>query len=165
MFTTKSAPSFFARFSLASEISKTVTVLSSALDGLTKTVRNVYIEQMPIDFSNETEKMIHGLDVLQNFSTIQDINYSAFIKFSKELAAVFDMETFEKIISVKNYKKSTISFLREILDFYNVKNDLNKYLSALSEYKHPKMKEISEIAKVDLVVWNRPELRENKCRY
>ena len=69
---------------------------------------------MPIDFSNETEKMIHGLDVLQNFSTIQDINYSAFIKFSKELATVFDMEAFEKIISVKNYKKSTISF-RSIL--------------------------------------------------
>ena len=44
------------------------------------------------------------------------------------------------------YQKKTISFLRNILNHYGVENNLNKYLSALSEYKHPTMEEIYETA-------------------
>ena len=133
---------------LTNQISKTVTVLSSALDGLTKTIRNVFIEQMPIEFSDKIKKTIHGLDVLQNFNTIQDLNLSAFVKFSKELAESFNEEAFQEIISIKSYKKATISFFHDILNFYNVKNGLDKHLSSLSEYKHPKMEDLYEITRI-----------------
>ena len=92
--------------------------------------------------------MIHGLEVLQNFNSIQDINYSAFLKFSEELALSYNPEIFEEIVNTKTYKKSTISFLYEIFNYYNVQNNLNKYLSALSEYKHPKLVEVYEAARV-----------------
>lgn len=103
---------------------------------------------MPVEFSEEIQNMVHALDVLQNFTLIQDINYTAFLNYTEELASRFNAAAFEKIISVKSYKKSTISFLHEILNFYNVQNNLSKYLSTLSDYKHPKMEELYETARI-----------------
>lgn len=140
--------SLYNELNLTTQISKTVNVLSSALDGFSKSIRNIVIHHVPLEFSPKIKKMIQGLEVLQNFNTIQDINYPAFIEYSKALSQSFEEKTFEEVISKINYKKSTISFLKEILNFYNVKNNLNEYLSALSEYKHPKMKELYETARI-----------------
>lgn len=134
--------SLYNELNLTTQISKVVTVFSSAIDGGEKSVRNITVYQMPLEFSKEIINIIHSLDVLQNFDNIQDINYSAFLKFTKEFSESFNDEAFEKIISVKKYKKSTISFMREILDYYNVQNNLSKHLSSLSTYKHPKMEEL-----------------------
>ena len=140
--------SLYNALNLTTQIPNTITVMSSALEGLTKSIRNVIVYQVPLEFSKEITSMIHGLEVLQNFNSIQDINYSAFLKFSEELALSYNPEIFEEIVNTKTYKKSTISFLYEILNYYNVQNNLNKYLSALSEYKHPKMEELYEAARV-----------------
>lgn len=140
--------SLYNALNLTTQIPKTITVMSSALEGLTKSIRNVIVYQVPLEFSKEITSMIHGLEVLQNFNSIQDINYSAFLKFSEELALSYNPEIFEEIVNTKTYKKSTISFFYEILNYYNVQNNLNKYLSALSEYKHPKMEELYEAARV-----------------
>lgn len=140
--------SLYNALNLTTQVSKTITVMSSAIEGLTKSIRNVVVYQMPLKFSKEITSMIQGLEVLQNFNTIQDIDYSAFLKYTKELASSFNSNAFEEIISTKTYKKSTISFLHEILNHYNVQNNLNEYLSTLSEYKHPKMEELYEAARV-----------------
>lgn len=140
--------SLYNSLNLTTQISKTVTVMSSALEGFKKSIRNVIVHQVPLEFSKEITNMVHGLEVLQNFNEIQDLNYVAFLKYTKKLASFFNQQDFEKIIMIKTYKKSTISFLQEILNYYNVKNNLDKYLSTLSEYKHPKMEEIYEIARV-----------------
>lgn len=140
--------SLYNSLSLTTQIPKTITVMSSALKGLTKTIRNIIVHQVPLKFTDEVANIIHGLEVLQNFNSIQEINYSAFLNYTKELATAFDTETFEKILSVKTYKKSTIAFLEEILNYYNIENNLNMHLSALSSYKHPRMEEIYEIARI-----------------
>lgn len=140
--------SLYNALNLTTQIPKTITVMSSALEGLTKSIRNVIVYQVPLEFSKEITSMIHGLEVLQNFNSIQDINYQAFLKYAEQLALSYNPEVFEEIVNTKTYKKSTISFLYEILNYYNVQNNLNKYLSALSEYKHPKMEELYEAARV-----------------
>lgn len=140
--------SLYNALDLTTQVSKTVTVMSSALEGLTKSIRNVIVHQVPLEFSKEITSMIHGLEVLQNFNSIQDINYSAFLRYSKKLALSYDPKVFEKIVTAKTYKKSTISFLCEILNYYNVQNDLSKHLSTLSKYKHPKMEELYEATRV-----------------
>ncbi|MBQ2676314.1 MAG: type IV toxin-antitoxin system AbiEi family antitoxin domain-containing protein [Clostridia bacterium] len=136
--------SLYNALNLTTQISKTITVMSSAVEGLTKSIRNVVVHQVPLEFSKEITSMVHGLEVLQNFSTIQDINYSAFLVYTEQLASSFDAKAFREVISIKNYKKSTISFMREILNYYQVENNLDEYLSTLSEYKHPKMDELFE---------------------
>lgn len=140
--------SLYNALNLTTQISKTVNVMSSALESFTKSIRNVIVHQTPLVFSEGIKSMVQGLEVLQNFSTIQDINYSAFIKFAEQLALVYDSESFSKVISAKSYKKSTIAFLQEILNYYGVQNDLSMHLSTLSEYKHPKMEELYEAARV-----------------
>ena len=140
--------SLYNALNLTTQISKTVNVMSSVLEGFTKSIRNVIIHQMPLVFSEEVKNMVHILDVLQNFTAIQDINYSAFLKFTEKLASAYDSESFRKVISIGSYKKSTISFLHEILNFYGVQNDLSRHLSTLSEYKHPKMEELYETARI-----------------
>lgn len=112
-----------------------------------KSIRNIVVHQVLLNFSEDITDMVHGLDVLQNFNSIQDINYSAFLKYTEELALSFNAEAFKKIVSTKTYKKSTISFMREILNYYQVENNLNEYLSSLSEYKHPRMEELYEAAR------------------
>lgn len=140
--------SLYNSLNLTTQISKSITVMSSALDGMTKTIRNIIVHQMPLEFSKEIVSMLQGLEVLQNFNSIQDINYSEFIKYSEHLALSFNTKAFEEVVSTKAYKKSTISFFREILNYYDVENNLSIYLSTLSEYKHPKMEELYEIARV-----------------
>ena len=58
---------------------------------------------MPLEFSKEITNMVHGLEVLQNFNSIQDINYSAFLKYTEKLAFAFDKEAFKgEIPKIKN---------------------------------------------------------------
>lgn len=138
--------SLYNSLNLTTQVSKTITVMSSALEGVSKTIRNVVVHQTPLTFTDEVTKMVHGLEVLQNFNSIQDINYSAFLKYTEEFASFFNSETFKEVISKKSYKKSTISFMQEILNYYRVKNNLGEYLSSLSKYKHPRMEDLYEAA-------------------
>ena len=60
----------------------------------------------------------------------------------------FDFK-FEKVIAVEKFKKSTIAFQREVLNYYGIRNCLDRHLSAMSKYKHPKMEEIYEAARIN----------------
>ena len=140
--------SLYNALNLTTQISKSVDVMSSALESLTKTIRNITVHQVQIDYSENIKNMIHSLEVLQNYYSIQDINNSAFVAFTRELSDRYNEETFKVVISTISYKKSTIAFLQEILNFYGKENSLNMYLSSLSEYKYPRMEELYETARV-----------------
>lgn len=140
--------SLYNALNLTTQISKTVTVMSSSLEGMTKTIRNVVIYRVPLEFTKEVASLVQGLEVLQNFDTIQDLNYSAFFSYTEHLAKSFCSNAFDKILCVRSYKKATISFLREILEYYGVQHNLDSYLSTLSDYKHPHMEEVYETARI-----------------
>lgn len=133
---------------LTTQVAKTIEIMSSTLDSFTKTIRNITVHQVQIDYTENVKNMIHGLEVLQNYYNIQDINNFAFTIYTKELADQYNEEAFKKVIETHNYKKSTIAFMREILNFYGIENNLNMYLSNMSEYKYPKMGEIYETTRI-----------------
>ena len=58
--------SLYNKLGLTTQIAKQTEVLSSALDGQTKQIRNVLIHQAPLHFSEKTAEMVHLLEVLQN---------------------------------------------------------------------------------------------------
>lgn len=140
--------SLYNTLNLTTQISKSVCVMSSALESFTKTIRNVNVQRAQIDYSENVKNMIHALEVLQNFNTIQDINYSAFINFAEQLARNYNEETAKEVLSTINYKKSTIAFLQDILNYYGKENNLSIYLSSLSEYKYPTMEGLYEAARI-----------------
>ena len=140
--------SLYNALNLTTQVAKSIEVMSATIESFSKTIRNVIVHKVQIDYNENVKNIIHGLEVLQNYYNIQDINNLSFINFTKELADLYDEEALKKVISAINYKKSTIAFLREILNYYGVKNNLDMYLSSMSEYKYPKMEELYEITRV-----------------
>ncbi len=132
-------------YNLSTQISKNIILLSSNLDSDTKTIRNINIKKINLEFTDKVKQMISLLEVLENFNEIQDINYNYFISLASKIAKEYEESIFEKVNNELKYKKSTISFFHEILNFYNIENNLDKYLSILSKYKHLTMGEIYEL--------------------
>lgn len=138
--------SLYNNLKLTTQISKTVEIFSSALEQQTKSISNVLLQFCNLTYTPEVNGIIHMMEVLQNFSEIQDLNYSQFIKFCEQFVSIYDDDVFEQVCQQMKYQKKTISFLRNILAHYHVPNNLNRHLSSLSEYKHPTMEEIYEAA-------------------
>ena len=138
----------YNRLNISTQISKNILVYSNAIQGNTKTIGNVNIERKNIIFTSENCNTIAVLEVLENYYTIQDINYHAFIALCEKFAQNYKEQTVNGVLSVFKYSKSTIDFLRNILNYYEVENNLSERLSALSAYKHPEMEEIYELARV-----------------
>ncbi len=133
---------------LTTQIPKTITILSSALEGFSKTIRNVVIEQQQLVFSEPIKQTVASLEVLQNYATIQDLNPTSFLKFTAHFAETFNALAFDEVQKSRKYQKATVSFASEILSHYQVENNLSKYLSTLSTYKHPTMEELYEAARI-----------------
>lgn len=133
---------------LTTQVAKTIEVLSSAIEQKTKSISNVILRYCDLTYTEDVKNMIHMMEVLQNFYEIQDLNYSQFIRVCEHFSCVYRDDVFEKVYKEMRYQKKTISFLRNVLDYYHVPNQLNRYLSSLSIYKHPKMEDIYEAAQL-----------------
>ena len=93
-----------------------------------------------------------GISLLDCMDT--DINrscekvYNKIYNYAKDFVNCYDEKIVNEVIEKIKYKKSTISFLNNILDYFNVENNLNKRLSSLSKYNHIDMEEIYELAQM-----------------
>ena len=134
--------SLYNKLNLTTQISKKITILSSNVSNEIKNIRNIEIKKVKMNYSKDYIKIIEMFEVLQNFNDIQDINYNAFYKYVKKISEEFNETNTDYVIENMNYKKSTISFLHNILNYFHVNNNLNKYLSSLSKYKHFVMEDI-----------------------
>ena len=138
--------SLYNTLKLTTQVSKTVEVFSSALEQQTKNISNVLLQYCNLVYTPEVKSTISMMEVLQNFGEIQDMDYAQFIKFCMQFSEAYSDEIFAYVYQQMQYQKRTISFLRNVLMHYQVPNNLNRYLSSLSEYKHPTMEEIYEAA-------------------
>lgn len=132
----------YNELNLTTQISKKQMLYSNAISGRTKTINDVSIIKIDLSFGEGTKTQVAFLEVLSHFGDIQDLNLPAFRSYSEDFAKSFNEGNFEKIIKKINYKKRTIAFLREILNHFGVSNNLERHLSPLSTYAHPKMEEI-----------------------
>lgn len=138
----------YNRLNLTTQVSKNVTILSSVIDGATKSIGNVTVEYNELEFSKPVTELVSALEVFNNFYSIEDINYTAFLNFTQNFAETFNAEIFDMVYRNIKYPKSTIAFAEEVLNYYNIYNNLKKYLSALSNYKYPRMEYLNEVARI-----------------
>lgn len=129
---------------LTTQVSKNIEVLSANMINCLKQIKDVTIHNLSIEFSKDIKKIIENLEVLQNYKFIEDINETVFKKYTEVIATSYKEKEFDAIQKVRKYKKSTLSFYKNILDYYKVENSVSKYLSYLSKYNHPKMEELYE---------------------
>lgn len=139
--------SIYNELGLTTQVPKKIEVLTSRLAGQTKTIRDVSVKYVDLLFTNRNVTMIQAMDVIENYYKIQDKDYCAMMRFFDTFSSQYDEVTFEYVHSKMHYHKSSIAFLSEILCYYGVTNHLDKYLSTLSKYKHPRMEEIYESAR------------------
>jgi hypothetical protein len=137
----------YNKLNISTQISKQIRVYSNAIVQRTKTIGNICIERKSLEFTEEVCAAIELLEVLSNYYSIQDFNYKGFITLCEQFCKGYNEEVTERVLEAFNYSKSTIAFLKSMLNYYNVSNSLGKHLSALSTYKYPSMEEIYELAR------------------
>lgn len=136
----------YNEINISTQIAKTIEVFSNAINGCTRTINNIVISRRNLEFTKEVSATIKMFEVLKNFSEIQDLNYKEFISYCSNFAKTYNEEMTTLVIEQMKYSKSTIAFMRHILQTYNVNNNLSRYLSELSTYKYPSMERIYELA-------------------
>ncbi len=124
---------------LTTQVANNIKLYSNNLSQETKTIDNVKIERVDINFTYENVRIMQLLEVLENYQKIEDINTKMFMEFTQEMIKSYTNKRFISINSKKKYKKSTISFLKQVLENSNIKNNLNQFLSSTSKYKIPSL--------------------------
>lgn len=136
----------YNQLQLTTQVGNRTEVLTSKINGQKKTIGNVVLQFCPLRYTDDVIEVISMMNVLQNFSAIQDMNMKVFLEYTRHFAMLYRDETFEEVCTAIRYKKSLIAFLKHNLDYYGVKNNLWRHLSTLSEYQYPKMEELYETA-------------------
>lgn len=124
---------------LTTQVSKQTEVLTSSLEQQSKSIGSVFLTQCSLAFNEKNRIIISAMDVLQNYYRIQEMAPQSFLSFCQKIAVEYDDSAFASVQEKLHYSKSTIAFLKSILDYHNTQNSLSKYLSKLSVYKYPRM--------------------------
>lgn len=136
----------YNKYGLTTKVGKKINVLSRNVAEEKKNIGNVSVEKTRMELNEKTMPVIETLDVLQNYSQIEDLNRSALSSFLSSFSKEYSDSATEYVLENRKYKKRTIAFLKAILDYKGIKNSLGKHLSTLSTYAVPEMKEIFEPA-------------------
>lgn len=132
---------------VTTQIPKRLTAYSSASEEQLKQIGNVTIHKYDLDYSEETKAVIRMMELLHHHRDIQDINYAALLRSTETLSKQYNEEAFDAVQKAIGYPKWTVAFLREALNYYHIPNHLNKHLSALSDYRIPRIEELYETAR------------------
>jgi hypothetical protein len=138
----------YNRYGLTTQIGKRIHILSNALKEEKKNIGNVSVEKADVKINDSTKKVLEVLDVLRNYSKIEDMNRSRLDSFLTDFSKHYQDVAASYVLDHRKYKKRTIAFLKDVLDYQGVENTLGKYLSDLSDYKVPEMEEIFAAASI-----------------
>lgn len=129
---------------ITTQIGKYTEVYSNRVPGQKKTVQNVLVRNISCDLNPERVAVIEALEILQNYSKIEDVNKRALIAYMDNFAKSYSDNAAIYVLERMKYKKATIAFLESFLNYLHVTNTLNRYLSSMSVYAIPTMEEIYE---------------------
>ena len=131
---------------LTTQVSRRLNAYSSLVDEQLKQIGHVTVQKYDLEYTDEAKAIICLMELLHHYREIQDLNYPAFLRNTEALSRQYTQGAFEAVQKAIGYPKRTVAFLREALNYYQVPNNLNKYLSSLSNYRIPKMEELYEAA-------------------
>jgi len=126
---------------LTTQVGKRIQILSTVTDEEHKNLKNVSVEKISMALNPETVTAIEILEILQSYNKIEDLNLNAFVSQMRSFSENYSEEAINYVISNRKYKKSTIAFLKTILDRLNIQNNLSAHLSETSNYIIPSVEE------------------------
>jgi len=104
----------YNKLKLTTQIPFYFEIYSSIITENCKLIQNVTIKYADLEFTKEIKAMVECLEVLENFSFIQDLNYLQFIKYTENFINNYNDIILDKVLKKIKYKKSTLSFLNNI---------------------------------------------------
>ena len=131
----------YYQLGLTTQISKNVDILSNVLQENKKTVSNVKVSRLDLNFDATICNAIATLEILQNYRNIEDINHRQMAEYMRKFALNYSEDAIQTVLRHRKYKKATIAFLVAFLGYWNTKHTLQQYLSRLSAYAVPQMEE------------------------
>ena len=129
---------------ITTQVGKHIDVLSKAITGKKKTAGNVKVQQADLPFTPKTIPVIETLEILQNYNKIEDVNKKGLSSYMIDFADRYSDSAANEILQKRKYKKSTIAFMKRLLDYQKVPNSLEQHLCSLSHYAIPDAEEIYE---------------------
>lgn len=129
----------YNKYALSTQIPKTNLVLSNKVREEKRKIGNVYVKKLDLSFTEGVVKHIEFMEILEHCQVIEDLNADMFFKYVESAKDYYEDEVFDAAIRKFKIKKRTIYFLKTILDYYNVQNNLDKYLTATSNYALPEI--------------------------
>jgi len=127
---------------ITTQISRNAEVLSVRIKEPQKKVGNVSVSKIDLSLNPSVQSTIEALEILQHFSTIQDLNVGAFTGYFAKFAEEYNPDAVDYVLARRKYEKSTIAFMKAFMDVLHIPNRLDRYISNVSEYDIPDVREI-----------------------
>ena len=119
-----------------------IQLLSNRLVEDRKQVGDVHVQRVDFAINLDTAGTVQTLEILQNYSKVSGIDSRRFVSYMRQAVKGYSDEVAEYVLKNRKYKKSTIAFYKEMLDWFEVPNCLDEYLSSLSQYKIPTIEQL-----------------------
>lgn len=127
----------YVKYGLTDVTSNEIMLYSNIITKDTCNVGNIHVKRVDVELTYENTKIIEALEIMQNFDNIEGLNKSRFARFAKQFSKIYNDEAAVYVITHMKYKKSTIAFMKKVLDMYKVSHSLQQFLSYSSRYKVP----------------------------
>lgn len=134
----------YNKYGISDVTSDEIWLYSNSIKNETCNIDNVHVKKADIELDYENARVIEALEILQNYYKIENLDKYKFARFARQFAIGYNDERTVYVLEHMKYKKSTIAFMKKILDMYKVENSLQKYLSYASRYKVPPVQRIAK---------------------
>lgn len=133
----------YKKYGITDEISQEICLYSNRIKKDTCNIGNIHVKRVDIELNYENTRVIEALEILQNYDRISGLNKHKFARFARQFSRGYSDEAAVCVLKSMKYKKSTIAFMKKILDMYKVPNSLQQFLSHASRYKIPPVQRVA----------------------
>ncbi len=133
----------YAKYGISNVPTDDIELYSNIVSKNVCNIGNIHVKRIDVELSYENARVIEALEIMQNYDDIPELNKYKFARFAKQFAKGYDDTAAVYVIKHVKYKKSTIAFLKKVLDMYKIPNTLSQFLSYASKYKVPPVQRIA----------------------
>jgi len=132
----------YSKYGISEAIKDYFELYSTIVDQDKKNIGNIAISKVPMELNYDNTRIIEAFEILQNYDSIEKFSKEKFSIYARQFALGYNDESALRVLEKMKYKKSSIAFMKSILDMYRVDNSLGKYLNCASKYKIPKVSKV-----------------------
>lgn len=133
----------YNKYSLTAVKKDSVELFSNIIKKESCNIGNIHVRKIAIELDYENTRVLEALEILQNYYHIEELNKTKFARYAKQFSRGYHDAAAVYVIENAKYKKSTIAFMKKILEMYKVENSLSRFLSHASKYKIPSVQRVT----------------------